>query len=103
MFPHAPPGNRTMKVLVGMCTPGWAGRRSSYRIDHIDEGDRYAVARKGGKPGCRRALRARDGGRRGRRRRPVLQAPVLGAPDSERRDRPGVRGVLLAVAEASVI
>ena len=50
-----------------------------------------------------RALRARDDSRRGRRGPPVLQAPVLGAGDGQRRDRAGVRGVLPAVAEASVI
>src|SRR6266478_7616327 len=35
-------------------------------------------------------------------RRPVLQEPVLGAADSERRNCPGVRGVLSEVPEASM-
>ena len=37
-----------------------------------------------------------------RRGRAVLQEPALGAADGEGRDRPGVRGVLLAVPEASM-
>src|SRR5262245_10727239 len=53
----------------------------------------HVVERKDGKTGSRRALRARAGSRRGRRGRPVLQEPVLGAADSERRNCPGVRGV----------
>ena len=48
------------------------------------------------------ALRARAGSRRGQRGRPVLQKPALGAANGERRCRPGVRGVLLAVPEASM-
>ena len=52
------------------------------------------------KTGSRRALRACAGGRRGQRGRPVLQEPVLGTADGERRDRPGVLGVLLVVPEA---
>ena len=52
--------------------------------------------------GSRRALRARAGSRRGRRGRPVFQEPVLGAADSERRNCPGVRGVLSEVSEASM-
>jgi hypothetical protein len=55
-----------------------------------------------GKTSSRRNLRARDGGRRDRRGRPVLQEPVLGAADSERRNCPGVRGVLSEVPEASM-
>src|SRR6516162_10211781 len=62
----------------------------------------HVVERKDGKTGSRRALRARAGSRRGRRVRPVLQEPVLGAADSERRNCPGVRGVLSDVAEASM-
>src|SRR5215469_8034285 len=57
----------------------------------------HVVERKDGKTGSRRALRARAGSRRGRRGRPVLQEPVLGAADSERRNCPGVRGVLSEV------
>src|SRR6516225_2309676 len=53
-----------------------------------------------GKTGSRRALRARAGSRRGRRGRPVLQEPVLGAADSERRNCPGVLGVLSEVPAA---
>ena len=49
-----------------------------------------------------RALRARAGSRRGRRGRPVLQEPVLGAADSERRNCPGVRGFRSEVPEASM-
>ena len=37
------------------------------------------VEGKDGKTGSRRALRARDSSRRGRRGRPVLQEPLLGA------------------------
>src|SRR5262249_6771799 len=55
-----------------------------------------------GKTGSHRALRARAGSRRGRCGRPVLQEPVLGAADSERRNCPGVRGVLSEVPEASM-
>ena len=33
---------------------------------------------------------------------PVLQKPVLGTADGERGNRPGVRGVLLEVPEASM-
>ena len=55
-----------------------------------------------GKTSSRRNLRSCDGGRRDRRGRPVLQEPVLGAADSERRNCPGVRGVLSEVPEASV-
>src|SRR5262245_46232477 len=54
----------------------------------------HVVERKDGKTGSRRALRARAGSRRGRRGRPVLQEPVLGAADSERRNCPGGRGVV---------
>jgi hypothetical protein len=60
----------------------------------------HVVERKDGKTGSRRALRARAGSRRGRRGRPVLQQPVLGAADSERRNCPGVRGA--EVPEASM-
>src|SRR5215813_9370316 len=62
----------------------------------------HVVERKDGKTGSRRALRARAGSRRGRRGRLVLQEPVLGAADSERRNCPGVRGVLSEVPEASM-
>ena len=58
------------------------------------------VERKGGKTGNHRALRASAGSRRGRRGRSVLQAPLLGAAGSKRRDRPGVRGVLFEVPQA---
>ena len=53
-----------------------------------------------GKTGSHRTLRARPGSRRGRRGRPVLQEPVLGTADGERRNGPGVRGVLSEVPEA---
>jgi len=38
--------------------------------------------------------------RRGRRGRPVLEEPVLGAADSERRNCPSILGVLSVVPEA---
>jgi len=60
----------------------------------------HAVERKDGKTGSHRALRARYGSRHSRRGRPVLQGPVLGAADGERRNRPRVRGVLSEVPEA---
>src|SRR5262245_7285574 len=53
-----------------------------------------------GKTGSHRALRARAGSRRCRRGRPVLQEPVLGTADGERRNSPGVRSVLSEVPEA---
>ena len=62
----------------------------------------HVVERKDGKAGSRRALRARAGTGGGRRGRPVLQQPVLGAADGERRNRPSVRGVRLEVPEASM-
>ena len=59
--------------------------------------------RKDGKTDSRRrALRACAGSRRGRRGRPVLQEPVLGAADGERWDRPDVLGVLSEVPETSM-
>ena len=58
--------------------------------------------KKDGKTGSRRALRARDGSRRGRRGCPVLQEPVLGAAACEHRNRRGIRGVLSEVPEASM-
>src|SRR5215470_10550436 len=70
-------------------------RRSGATPQHVLE-------RKDGKTGSRRALRARAGSRRGRRGRPVLQEPVLGAADSERRNCPGVRGFRSEVPEASM-
>ena len=58
------------------------------------------VERKDGRSGSRRALRARAGSRRGRRGPPILQEPVLGAADSERRNRSRVLGVLYEVSAA---
>ena len=52
-----------------------------------------------GKTGSHRALRARAGSRCCRRGRPVLQEPVLGTADGERRNSHGVRGVLFEVPE----
>ena len=49
-----------------------------------------------------RALRARAGSRRGRRGRPVLQEPVLGTADGERRNCSGVLGVLFEVPKDSM-
>ena len=57
------------------------------------------VERKDGRSGSRCALRARTGSRRGRRGRPVLQEPVLGAADSEHRNCTRVLGVLSEVPE----
>src|SRR5208283_5613259 len=67
------------------CCRGWVG-----------VGGPHVIVRKDGKTGSRRAGRGRAGSRRGRRGRPLLPEPVLGAAEGERRDRPGVRGVLLA-------
>jgi len=58
------------------------------------------VERDNGRSGSRCALRARADSRRGRRGRPVLQQPVLGAADSERRNCSRVLGVLSDVPEA---
>ena len=60
------------------------------------------LERMDGKTGSHRPLRARAGSRRDRRGRPVLQEQVLGAADGERRNSPGVRGVLSEVPEALV-
>src|SRR5450756_262802 len=60
----------------------------------------YGLRSNHGKTGIHRALRARDGCRCGRRGPPVLQASLLGAAGSERRDRPGVPGVLPQIPEA---
>jgi hypothetical protein len=62
----------------------------------------HVVERHRGTTGSHRALRARDGSRRGRRGRPLPQTPLLVAADSKRRNRPGIRGLLLVVPEASV-
>ena len=69
----------------------WSGVALQHVLDVMD-----------GKTSSRRNLRARDGGRRDRRGRPVLQEPALGAADGERRNCPGVRGVLSEVPEASM-
>ena len=60
----------------------------------------HVVERKDGRSGSRRALRARAGSRRGRRGRPVLLEPILGAADSEHRNCFRVLGVLSDVPEA---
>src|ERR1700733_3989225 len=60
------------------------------------------VERTDGKTDSRRALRACARSRRRRRGRPLLQEPVLGAADGERRNRAGVRGVLSEVPETSM-
>src|SRR5215468_9121162 len=97
----------------GIMTRSWVARyygtwaKSSTSTDGRTSGDGrscstpvHRVERNGGETGSHRALRARAGSRRGRRGRPVLQAPPLGAADSECRDCPGVRGVLFEVPEA---
>ncbi len=61
---------------------------------------RHVLETLDGTTGSHRALRARVGSSRGRRGRPVLQEPVLGAADGERRNGPSVRGVLSEVPEA---
>ena len=48
------------------------------------------------------SLGARDGCRRGRRGTSVLQESCLGAAGSERRDRPGIPGVLPQIRAASM-
>ena len=58
------------------------------------------VERKDGKTGSRRPLCARADSGRGRRGRPVLEEPVLGAADSKRRNCSRVLGVLSDVPEA---
>src|SRR5262249_4279426 len=55
-----------------------------------------------GKTCSYRALRARVGGRRNRRGCPVLQESVVGAADGERRNSPGILGVLSEVPEQPV-
>lgn len=60
----------------------------------------HVVEKKDGKTGRGRALRSRASSRRRRRGRPVLQEPVLATVDGERRNRLGVRGVLLEIPEA---
>ena len=77
-------------------------RRCSLRPAPLCSTPSHVLERNDGKTGSRPALRARAGSGRGRRRRPVLQAPILGTADSERRNRPGVRGVRLEVPEASM-
>src|SRR5262249_7715132 len=62
----------------------------------------HVVERKDGKTGSRRALRARAGWGRARSGSALLQGPVLGEADSERRNCPGVRGVLSEVPDASM-
>src|SRR6516165_1745615 len=62
----------------------------------------HVVERRDGKTGGRGTLRARAGSRCGRRGHPVLQEPVLGAADGERRNCPGVLGVLSEVPQASM-
>ena len=70
-------------------------RRSGSAPQHVLEGI-------DGKTSSRRALRFRADSRRNRRRCPVPQESVLGAPDGERRNSPGVLGVLSEVPEPSV-
>jgi hypothetical protein len=89
-------------------SPHATRRRDGGRADRRScSNPSYVVERNDGKTGScqagsRRALRARAGSRRGRRGRPVLQAPVLGAADSKRRNCAGIRGVLLEVLQASM-
>ena len=58
------------------------------------------VEREDARSGSRHALRARADSRRGRRGRPVLLEPVLGAADSEHRNCSRVLGVLSDIPEA---
>ena len=103
--PHRPEDSRLgSRVLV--LRPRRSARVVSEDLYGRPRGDGvsgpHALERKDGKTGSRCVLRARAGSRRGQRGRPVFKEPVLGAADGERRDRPGVRGVLLAVPEASM-
>src|SRR5450759_21011 len=50
----------------------------------------------------RRTLPSLDGSRDRRNRSLVLQEPVLGTADGERRNRPGIRSLLLQIPEASM-
>jgi hypothetical protein len=72
-------------------TQGRSGSARQHILERID-----------GKTGGHRVLRARAGSRRNRRGCSVLQESVLGAADGERRDSPGVLGVLSEVPEQSV-
>src|SRR5262249_40027900 len=80
------PSGQSSKDLVSKRR---AGSTPQYILETLD-----------GKTDSHRVLRARAGSRRGRRGRPVLQEPVLGTADGERRNCPGVRGVLSEVPEA---
>ena len=73
----------TLRVLPLIDQGGTAsGRTSAQGVERVAR----VVEESDGKTDSRRALRSRAGSRRRRRGRPVLQAPVLGAADSERRD-----------------
>src|SRR6266567_3426307 len=97
-FAQPSPGSATPRaVRTSMIEVGF--HRTSARSCSTPS---HTVERNYGKTRSRRALRGRAGSRRGRRGRPVLQEPVLGAPDSKRRDCPGVRSVLFEVPEASM-
>src|SRR6516164_828471 len=74
----------------GIC--GFTGDGVAWAPQHVVEG-------KDGTSDSRRALRARSGSRRGRLGRPVLEEPVLGAADSERRNCSSVLGVLSDLPE----
>lgn len=73
-----------------------SGEQSSY-VNH-----RHSAGWNDANKGSPRALRARAGSRRGRRGRPVLRAPVLGAADRKRRNCPGVRCVLFEVPKVTM-
>ena len=55
-----------------------------------------------GKPDDHRTLRSLDGSRDSRDRCLVLQESVLGTADGERRNRPGIRSLLLQIPETSM-
>src|SRR5579875_1458280 len=86
--------------------PSWC-RTGEVRLLAAPEAEAVAntpanrAERSSAKTGSRRAVPARAGGLRGRRGHPVLQPPLLGAVDGERRNRPGIRGVLFEVPEVS--
>jgi len=74
------------------------GRRSVLMVRRSCSTPAHRVERSSGKTGDRRAVRACPGSRRGMRGCPILQAPLLGATDSKRRNRRGIRGVLFEVS-----
>jgi hypothetical protein len=102
------PKNAMSKYQNTIQTPYTLRRfMSRYRVvawvrSHRRPAQPHVVQGKDGKTGSRRALLARAGSCRDRRGRSVLQEPVLAEADGERRNRPGVRGILFEIPEASM-